>query len=269
VESISPAFGSPGQSLQVTIKGKYFLKADGQLSGGNPNSGNVSLGSGITVTSYTIDTNDPVDNTITANIVIAGGASTGVRDVNVTSSFGYSNGNGTAPYLSGHGNFTVADANATLQGDVSFISRGSVPDARWSEPVTVRCFEEGNLNNEIWSQTAITDNNGTFTITNLTPGTYDIGIKNWTCLSALNTSVTLTNNSTVVVDFGTTREGDSNDSDAVTIIDFSLLAGAFGSTPASGNWNQNCDFDRNGAVVILDFSLLAGNFGKAGPMQGY
>ena len=265
VESVSPAFGSPGQSLQVTIKGKYFLRANDI----NPNSGSVNLGSGITVTSYTINTNDPVDNTITANIVIAGGASTGVRDVNVTSCFNYIDGNGTAPYLSGHGNFTVADANATLQGSVSFISRGSAPDARWSEPVTVRCFEEGNLNNEIWNDTATTDNNGVFTITNLTPGTYDIGIKNWTCLSEMNTSVTLTNNSTTGVDFGTTREGDSNDSDAVTIIDFSLLAGAFGSTPASGSWNPNCDFDRNGAVVILDFSLLAGNFGKAGPMQGY
>jgi len=272
-EGTTPAFGSPGQNLTVTIEGKYFLRADGQKSGWVANSGDVNLGPGITVNSYTINTDDPVNNTITADISIAGGATPGPRVVNVTSCFGYNNTTGTptgeAPYLSGNCSFTVALPNATLQGDVSFISRGTAPDARWSEPVTVRCFEPGNLNNEIWSQTATTDNNGTFTITNLTPGTYDIGIKNWTCLSELNTSVTLTNNSTTVVDFGTTREGDSNDSDAVTIIDFSLLAGAFGSTPAAGNWNPNCDFDRNGAVVILDFSLLAGNFGKAGPMQGY
>jgi hypothetical protein len=72
-----------------------------------------------------------------------------------------------------------------------------------------------------------------------------------------------------VVDFGTTREGDSNGDDVVVIVDFSLLAGAFLTSPASPNWNANCDFDRNGAVVIVDFSLLAGSFLQAGPLQGY
>jgi len=158
--------------------------------------------------------------------------------------------------------------NATLEGHVSYLSRGT-NNSKWAEPFVVRAFEPGNLTNELWNGTATTNNTGVFTMSGLTPGTYDIGIKNCTALSELNTSVTLSAGMTTVVNFGTTREGDSNGDDAVVILDFSILAAAFGSTPASGSWNPNCDFDRNGAVVILDFSLLASNFGQAGPMQGY
>jgi hypothetical protein len=179
-------------------------------------------------------------------------------------------------YLAGEGPYhenMIGDSEidvtgATLEGRVSYLSRGT-NNSKWAEPFSVRGFEPGNLTNELWNCTATTNNTGVFTITRLIPGTYDIGIKNWTCLSELETNVTLIGDNTTVVDFGTTREGDSDNDDAVTILDFSLLAGAFSSTPASPNWNPNCDFDRNGAVVILDFSLLAGSFGQAGPLQGY
>jgi len=167
------------------------------------------------------------------------------------------------------GDSEVDVTGATLEGRVSYLSRGTPPDAKWIETFVVRGFEPGNLTSELWNGTATTNTTGVFTITRLIPGTYDIGIKNCTCLSELNTSVTLSAGMTTVVDFGTTREGDSNNDDAVTITDFSLLAAAFGTTPGDPNWNANCDFDRNGAVVILDFSLLAGNFGQAGPLQGY
>ena len=263
--SVVPNTGSPGATIPaVTITGKYFLRAAGEKSGWHPNSGSVDFGDGITVNSYTVDS----PKQITANITIGGGASIGKRDVTVTSCFGYSNGNGTAPYKTGTlvDGFEVVGADATLEGQVSFKSRGTAPDARWIEPFLVRCFQEGNLNNEIWSQTATTDNNGVFTITGLTPGTYDIGIKNCTGLSELSTSVTLSAGNTTVVDFGEIREGDSDGNDAITILDFSKLAACFGTSPPG---NPNCDFDRNNAITILDFSLLAGNFGQAGPLQGY
>jgi len=154
---------------------------------------------------------------------------------------------------------------ATLEGHVSFISRGSAPDARWAQPFVVRAFEPGNLTNELWNGTATTNNTGVFTI-NVTPGIYDIGIKNWTCLSEVVTNVTLTPGNTTVVDFGVTREGDSNGNDAVTGMDFSILNGVFNTAPPG---NPNCDFDRNGGVGGMDFSLLNGNFNKVGPLQGY
>ena len=69
-------------------------------------------------------------------------------------------------------------------------------------------------------------------------------IENWTCLSELATNVTLSAGNTTVVNFGTTRDGDSDGNDMVTGMDFSLLAGAFGSTSANttGRWNPNCDW---------------------------
>ena len=266
VENVGPPGGKENTTMDVTISGKYFLRAAGAKSGWVNNSGSVDFGENITVNSYTINTNSPINNSITANITIAADAPPGPRVVNVTSCFNYTNGNGTAPYLSGLGSFSVVAGNATLEGHISYISRGTAPDARWAQPFTVRCFEQGNLNNELWSQNATTDNNGVFTITGLAPGTYDIGIKNYTCLSELNTSVTLTNNITNVVDFGTTNEGDSNGNDAVTGMDFSILAGVFNTAPAG---NPNCDFNRDNAVTGMDFSLLAGNFNTVGPLQGY
>jgi len=157
---------------------------------------------------------------------------------------------------------------AILEGHVSYVSRGIPPDARWIEPFVVRVFEQGNLTNELWTTNATTNNTGVFNMS-VVVGTYDIGIKNWTCLSELVTNVTLTGGNTTVVDFGTTREGDADDNDAVNGIDFSLLAGAFNSMPGDGNWNARCDFDRNDGVAGIDFSLLAGNFNKVGPLYGY
>jgi len=155
----------------------------------------------------------------------------------------------------------------TLQGKVSFQARGSPPNDRWIEPFDVKLFEPGNLDNVLWEGTATTNNRGYFFITNLTVDTYDIGIKNWTCLSELETGVVLRDGGkTTLVDFGTTREGDADGNDAVTIMDFSLLAGAFGATPADPNWNPNCDFNRDSAVTITDFSLLAGSFGQCGDL---
>ncbi len=107
VASVTPGGGMPGATINVTIKGKYFLRAAGQKSGWVPNSGSVNFGPGITVNSYSIKNSSPIDNEITASITIAGDAATGSRDVNVTSCFGYSNSTGTAPYLSGHGAFNV------------------------------------------------------------------------------------------------------------------------------------------------------------------
>jgi hypothetical protein len=151
---------------------------------------------------------------------------------------------------------------ATLEGHVSFSGRGTAPNNKWIEDFVVRFFQDGS---EVRTDNVTTDNTGGFLINGIVPGTYDISIKNWTCLSELNT-VTLTNNSTTVVDFGTTREGDSNGDDAVTIVDFSLLAGCFLTSPPG---NPNCDYNRDNAVTIVDFSLLAGSFLQAGPLQGY
>jgi hypothetical protein len=52
----------------------------------------------------------------------------------------------------------------------------------------------------------------------------------------------------------------------INIYDFGILADAFGSVPASGNWDERADLNNDGAVNIYDFGLLADNFGLSGEM---
>lgn len=155
---------------------------------------------------------------------------------------------------------------ATLEGHVSFPGRGTPPDNRWIEPFEVKLFEPGNLDNVLWEGAATTNDTGVFTITDLTPGAYDIGIKNWTGLSELETGVVLPGGGGAYVDFGTTREGDANNDDYVNILDASALNHAFGSSEGDPNWNPHCDFNRDGVINILDASILASNYGQRGDL---
>jgi parallel beta-helix repeat protein len=155
---------------------------------------------------------------------------------------------------------------ATLEGHVSFTGR-SLP-SQWIEQFVVKGFQPGNLTNELWNGTATTNNTGVFTITGLTPGTYDIGIKNATCLSELVTNVTLTAGVTAVANFGN-REGDVKETDKVDGSDFALLSGAYNTKSGDLKWNPNADLNRSGKVDGSDFALLSGNYNKLGAGFGH
>jgi parallel beta-helix repeat protein len=179
-------------------------------------------------------------------------------------------GFGEAPYnITGGSNkdyLPLILTGATLEGHVSFNGRGSAPCSTWIEPFVVKGFESGNLSHVLWTTNATTNNTGVFTIEGVTPGTYDIGIKNWTCLSEVNGSVTLTAGETTVVNFGTTREGDCDNNDHINILDASFLASRFGSGEGDPGWSPLCDFNRDTNINILDASALASNFGQGGDL---
>ena len=67
-----------------------------------------------------------------------------------------------------------------------------------------------------------------------------------------------------VVDFGPLRQGDANDDDRVTIVDFSILATTFGKSAGEVGYDDRGDFNGDQKITILDFSLLASNFGGQG-----
>ncbi len=69
VTSVDPISGDQGETLDVTITGT-------DLNGATE----VSFGDGITINSYTVDS----DTQVTANITVAGDATPGTRDVSVT-----------------------------------------------------------------------------------------------------------------------------------------------------------------------------------------
>jgi hypothetical protein len=103
-----------------------------------------------------------------------------------------------------------------------------------------------------------TDESGSFILSDLTPGTYDLRVKNSHTLCNLKSGVALVAGSNTI-DFGTLVEGDANDDNVVNIKDFSILAAGF--YPA---YDARADFDEDGYVNISDFSLLVTNFGLYG-----
>ena len=243
VASVVPAQGMPGATLDVTISGKYFLRADDYA----PNSGSVDFGPGINVISYTINTDNPIDNSITASITIDGGASLGARDVNVTSCFGYSSGSGTEPYKSGLGVFNVVGGDASLDGNVDL-------QGNFATDVTVRLFDPGTQA-EAAKAYGTTDASGNFTISGLPNGTWDIGVKGQTSLSNLVTGVDLSVPGRT--DFGALVEGDASGDDYINPSDFAMLSFAWLSYPGHANWDANADFRRDDYINPSDFALLS------------
>ncbi len=146
---------------------------------------------------------------------------------------------------------TTAPGNCNLLGLVTLQRPGQpAPHASWVVTITVSAGgAEHNLS---------TDLAGSFVLSGLSPGTYDIGIKNAHTLRNVRRNVALLSGDNVV-DFGILREGDANDDNCVNITDFSIFAGAFAA--ASG---AQADFDHDGHVNITDFSLLASSFGQCG-----
>jgi parallel beta-helix repeat protein len=55
---------------------------------------------------------------------------------------------------------------------------------------------------------------------------------------------------------------DINGDGKVDIIDISLVAKAYGSTPDHPRWDARCDIDNNKIINIIDISMIAKNFGK-------
>ena len=141
---------------------------------------------------------------------------------------------------------------ATLQGQVT-LEGGNRPD--WSVPLAVTIGSTPH--------TVQTNASGGFTLSSLTPGTYDILVKNAHTLSRLRSSVTL-NAGTNAVDFGTLLEGDADGNDIVNSNDFSILATAYYPKP----YDARADFNEDDYVQSMDFSLLATNFNKSGEGLG-
>jgi len=154
-----------------------------------------------------------------------------------------------------------------LQAHVSFGGRGAAPDDRWIEPFEVWLFSPGT-SHVVWEGNRITNNTGWFNISDVVVGTYDMGIKNWTCLSELVTDVTVGEGVGAVVDFGTTREGDVNNDDYIGLDDYTMTVAAYDSIPGNGNWNDCCDFNRDGYVGLDDYTVLVNNYDMVGDLLG-
>jgi len=239
--------------------------ADGNMGAVINSTNNITGEAGMTWFSATGKTGDFVFAYVTLKAGSVSGSSP--LDIQVKD-LADSNGTDIAHTVD-NGTFTVMEGNATLEGHVSFTGRGTAPCSTWIEPFVVKGFEHGNLTHVLWTTNATTNDTGVFNITGLDPGTYDIGIKNWTCVSEVNSSVTLTAGNTTVINFGTTREGDIDNNDWVYLGDLSAFCTAWNTKPGDGLWNVNADFDRNDWVYLGDLSLFCTNWNQKGDAWGH
>ena len=154
-----------------------------------------------------------------------------------------------------------APAPAALEGQVHLQGRPAPPSSTWETPLRVMFFEPGT-NSILREENVTTDQEGSFTIPDVASDIYDIGVKCPRSLSELVTGVGFPGGATIPVDFGTLREGDANDDDVITGLDYAVLWSFFGQT--SGEALEKCDFNRDGAVTGVDYSLLWNNFGQIG-----
>jgi len=164
----------------------------------------------------------------------------------------------------------VPPAPATLNGTVDLTRKKAKGDSTWITPLVVRFFYTDKTEVSWSPLNATTDAYGNFTISDITPGVYDVGIKNFTALSELELNRTFTAGNTTNITFTKLREGDSSDgNDRIKLPDFNLILNAYGATPGQPKWNANCDLDRGGKVDLVDFNLVLTNYNKDGDIYKY
>jgi hypothetical protein len=154
-----------------------------------------------------------------------------------------------------------APSLADLDGSVTLQRSSPAPDPSWSVPLEVELYLVGQ-STPAYSFTPTTDDDGAFTISGIAPNTYEIAVKNSHTLQVVDT-VTLASGSNSH-DFGTLLEGDANDDNYVTGVDFSILSSAFGTGQGDAGFDDRADFNEDGFVTGVDFSLLSSNFGQSG-----
>lgn len=156
---------------------------------------------------------------------------------------------------------TILVENAVLNGCVDLQGRPSPPHPRLRVPLRVSLTVAGD-SEPIYQFELTTFETGCFTIDDITPDTYEIRVKKSTTLQNMQLEALQAGHNSLHL--AELREGDANDDNFVTILDFSILAAAFGTCEGDLYFDPRADFNGDGCITILDFSLLATNFGQGG-----
>ncbi|MBI2863440.1 MAG: PQQ-binding-like beta-propeller repeat protein [Chloroflexi bacterium] len=158
------------------------------------------------------------------------------------------------------GTFNVV--GALIRGSVSLQGRQVGSGLPYQIPLDVRFYSPGTTT-LLAEATPTLDASAGFTLTGMSPGTYDIRAKNSHTLASKKQNVVIASGVNTVT-IGALLEGDADDNNMVNITDFSILATAFGKQLGQAGWDARADFNNSNQINISDFSLLASNFGRLG-----
>lgn len=152
---------------------------------------------------------------------------------------------------------------ATINGSVTLQGRPAAPNARWSVPLKVDLYANGNTTTPVMSYNITTDQSGNFSIPNVPAGTYTIAVKNSHTLKRVLSGQVLAEGANAL-NFGLLREGDVNNSNTVSLSDISLVIASFNKASGNAGFDSRADLNNDGIVSISDISLLISNFNTAG-----
>jgi Leucine-rich repeat (LRR) protein len=201
---------------------------------------------------------DNSDKTFTVNII-----DDSVLEDNETFELKLKGANGAELGEQDTATVTIIDnePKALIKGNVELQGREPKPHSSWETEIRVSLTVPSETQPR-YSFTTTTDQNGEFEVGPVEPLTYDMRVKGTHTLQN-KVSVSLTDGENVV-NVGELREGDANDDNCTTILDFSILVSAFTSEIGDPRFDARTDFNQDGYVTILDFSLLKMNFTQCG-----
>jgi hypothetical protein len=193
----------------------------------------------------------------------------------------FANSGARKSYVSGDTSGT--DVSGTLTGGIYIVLAGvnievsvglqgtNRPNSAWNIPLTVKFFTPGvNVLSAIplYSFTLTTERVNSIAViqcTGIHPGNYDItAVSSHTLINLKRNAVIDINTSGVSM--GTLLEGNAANDDRISIADFSILTGCYGTLATDPDYNPMADFDGNGEVNIADFSLFSGNYNRVSPI---
>ena len=154
----------------------------------------------------------------------------------------------------------LAPPASSISGTVSL---QSVAAGNLGQSITFTLTPTGTTGGSPTTQTVtLAASNGAFTLSNVVPGTYTLGVKGSKWLRK-NVAVNTTGGNLTGLNVPLLG-GDFNGDNQVSGADFLGLRSAYGSTPTAANWNPNADFNCDGQVSGADFLVLRSNYGKIG-----
>ena len=109
-----------------------------------------------------------------------------------------------------------------------------------------------------------TAQDGSYTLTNIPIGTYNLSAKASNFLSQNQVLIEVTDGQTTPNANFSLLGGDCDNNNVVSGMDFAILKAAYGTRPGDPKWDPRADFNGNGQIDGIDFSILKANYGKSG-----
>ena len=161
-------------------------------------------------------------------------------------------------------NHNVTDALVVIS---DFGILNGLVEREWCTPpnccssITVVLCSEGS-ENSVYN--VDTDCNGEFSIV-VEPGLYDVLVSGIHSVANLIENIEIPAGATTeTIDFGTLHEGDANNDNYVTSLDFFIIKNSYNTSVGDPNFDFRADFNEDDYVTSTDFYLLKRNYNLAG-----